>query len=418
MKKIALPLIASMVMADASAQSSVTIFGVVDAAVSRFETSSRFVNSNPFFSPSTGTATTNRHQSQTALTNSGYNNSRIGFRGTEDLGGGYAAGFWLESPVANDDGSTGLSTFSRRSTLSLSGPFGEVRLGRDYTTALWNDTVFDPFATSGSGASLIFNFNASAIYGLTNSSSNPNTVRTSNSIGYFLPPNLNGFYGQAQYAFPEAIRYSPADSIPNTPNSVRTGRYVGARVGYLNGPLDVAFGGGKSTIGDQFYSGVISNVIIANFGASYDFGVFKAMAEISQTQNKASYVNEPVAGVPSNFTARAFLLGVTVPIGPSLVRATYSSVQSKFESPKIFQPQFSNRADPGATKLALGYIYNLSRRTALYATVARTTNKNGLAITGFGNAGFTNSYVNGTWGATGYQAHRATGYDMGIRHTF
>ena len=90
---------------------------------------------------------------KTQLTNSGYNSSRLGFRGTEDLGGGMSASFWLEAGVNNDDG-TGAATstnnqaiaapapavagtqgltFNRRSTVSLAGGWGELRLGRDYT---------------------------------------------------------------------------------------------------------------------------------------------------------------------------------------------------------------------------------------------------------------------------------------------
>jgi predicted porin len=88
-------------------------------------------------------------RSQTALSNSGYNASRLGFRGTEDLGGGLAASFWLEAPITNDDGKDWSASFSRRSTVSLSGGFGEIRLGRDYTATFWNDTVFDPFGTVG-----------------------------------------------------------------------------------------------------------------------------------------------------------------------------------------------------------------------------------------------------------------------------
>jgi predicted porin len=52
---------------------------------------------------------------------------------------------------------TGVASFTRRSTVSLSGGFGEVRLGRDYTPTFWNDTVFDPFGTSGVGGSLVNN---------------------------------------------------------------------------------------------------------------------------------------------------------------------------------------------------------------------------------------------------------------------
>ena len=113
---------------------------------------------------------------KTQLTNSGYNSSRLGFRGTEDLGGGMSASFWLEAGVNNDDGPAppptpttrppvpalasdgrqGL-TFNRRSTVSLAGGWGELRLGRDYTPQFWNLTVFDPFGTNGVGTTQTLN---------------------------------------------------------------------------------------------------------------------------------------------------------------------------------------------------------------------------------------------------------------------
>jgi len=159
----------------ASAQSSVTLFGVVDAAVSAYSKKSQ--------TPLGNSVTT----SQTALTNSGYNSSRLGFRGTEDLGGGLAASFWLESSLGNDDGTAGAGInqfFNRRSTVSLSGAFGEVRLGRDYTPTYWNDTVFDPFTVNGVGTNLISTANKG--FG------NQNYTRANNTAGYFLPPNLGG----------------------------------------------------------------------------------------------------------------------------------------------------------------------------------------------------------------------------------
>ena len=81
--------------------------------------------------------------------------SRVGFRGTEDLGGGLAAGFWLESGITQDSGATALAAFSRRSTVSLSGGFGELRLGRDYVPSYWNESVFDPMGAVGVGENLI-----------------------------------------------------------------------------------------------------------------------------------------------------------------------------------------------------------------------------------------------------------------------
>ena len=107
--------------------------------------------------------------------------------------------------------------------MSLSGGFGEVRLGRDYTPTFWNDTVFDPFGTNGVGTNLIFGLNAASIYGPGNATGNSNYVRASNSVGYFLPPNLGGFYGQLQYAFSEKNKYSPGTATPATANTSRQG---------------------------------------------------------------------------------------------------------------------------------------------------------------------------------------------------
>ena len=141
MKKSLVALAALAVVGAASAQSSVTLFGVVDAT----------------YAYGSGSVS-NKSQ----LTNSGYNSSRLGFRGVEDLGGGLAASFWLEGSLGNDDGSAGTNAgkggsldFNRRSTLSLSGNFGELRLGRDYTPTFNNVSTYDPFGTNGVGTSLV-----------------------------------------------------------------------------------------------------------------------------------------------------------------------------------------------------------------------------------------------------------------------
>ena len=420
MKKSLVALAALAVAGVASAQSSVTLFGVVDASVSHYETSSRYINTNPFFVPVAGVDYGNRKQSQTVLANSGYNSSRLGFRGTEDLGGGLAASFWLEAPISNDDGSSSTSfSFARRSTVSLSGGFGEVRLGRDYNPTFWNDTVFDPFGTNGVGTNLIFGLNAASIYGPGNATGNSNYVRASNSVGYFLPPNLGGFYGQLQYAFHEKVKYDPGLTTPAVANNSRTGRYVGGRFGYANGPLDVAFAYGQSTVGDQFYPGVTSNVKIANLGASYDFGVVKLFGEVSQTKNNTDFETQPVFGSAADFKGNGYLLGVTVPVGAGLIRASYSWVKVKFDNTATSAGFFqTDTPDPKANKFAIGYVHNLSKRTALYATVARTSNKNGMPITVGGAPVFTNTFTPGVVNAAGYQPRNSTGYDFGIRHAF
>ena len=192
---------------------------MVDTSISGYSSSSRdlkpTVLPNSFGVP-TYTNLGSVKVSRRALANSGYNSSRLGFRGTEDLGGGLAASFWLEAPITNDDGATGVASFARRSTVSLSGGFGELRLGRDYTPTFWNDTVFDPFGTNGVGSNLINTangFNAET-YGAKDTGGfggNQNYARASNSK-IPLP------------ATPQQIQTPTSTDCPRKNNAARAGR--------------------------------------------------------------------------------------------------------------------------------------------------------------------------------------------------
>jgi predicted porin len=350
MKKslIALAVLASAGVA--SAQSSVTLFGIVDATLAFGKGSI---------------------SNKTQLTNSGYNSSRLGFRGTEDLGGGMSASFWLEAGVNNDNGSgaatslnnqsTGTSTasagtqgltFNRRSTVSLGGGWGELRLGRDYTPQFWNLTVFDPFGTNGAGTTQTLN----------SSLGGPVTVRASNGIGYFLPGNLGGFYGQLQH-----YRGENANNVAND------GTGTALRLGYANGPVNAALA--YSTT--KYATGDIKST---NLGGQWDFGVAKLMGHISRDR------------VSGSATGKGGLIGALVPVGPGEIRLAYSTYKNDLAG------------TPKTNKWALGYVHNLSKRTAVYATYARLKNSGGAAqaLNGSGNAANQNS----------------TGYDFGIRHSF
>jgi predicted porin len=349
MKKSLIALAVLAASGAAMAQSSVTLFGVVDAT----------------YAYGNGSVA-NRSQ----LTNSGYNSSRLGFRGVEDLGGGMSASFWLEAGLNNDNGSGALTptnnqgattgggglTFNRRSTVSLNGGFGEVRLGRDYTPQFWNLTVFDPFGTNGVGTTQTLN----------SSLGGPTTVRASNSIGYFLPGKLGGFYGQAQYYMGE--------NLSNAANK-KDGNGMALRVGYANGPINVALAVSET----KFLAGDIQSI---NFGGQYDLGVAKIMAHYSQDE------------IDRGAEGTGYLLGALVPMGAGEIRASYST----------YKIDNVVGADPRSNKLALGYVHNLSKRTALYTTVARVTNKNGAA-----------QALNGSVTAAN---RNSTGYDFGIRHSF
>ena len=253
MKKSLVALAVLAAAGAASAQSSVTLFGIVDAGISYTDAKTNLATGG------------SSKQSQYGMTNSGYNSSRLGFRGTEDLGGGLAAGFWLEAPLGNDSGSISNSNFfNRRSTVSLSGGFGEIRLGRDYTPTFWNDTTFDPFGTNGVGTNVINAAKGGANILGTSGVSDIASTRASNSVGYFLPPNLGGFYGQVMYSFDENISN-------NTGFNSQQGRYAGGRIGYANGPLDVAVAYGQTKAVDT--AAAETTVKTFNLGASYDLGV-------------------------------------------------------------------------------------------------------------------------------------------------
>jgi predicted porin len=413
----------------ATAQSSVTLFGVVDVGVSYYSAKSEFYNNTASPAPLLSLALPSVTRSQTALSNSGTSNSRLGFRGTEDLGGGLAAGFWLEAGTTPDNGATGVASFNRRSTVSLLGPFGEIRLGRDFSPTFWNDSVFSPFSTIGVGANVVSTVgtNLQVVRGPGSPvAASDNYLRTSNSIGYFLPPKLGGIYGQVQYALHENVSQS---NLPGSPS--HKGRYFGGRLGYAAGALDMALAYGESTAADAtglnaagLPTGANLNEKIKtiNLGASYDLGFMKVFGEVSQVKDR-SLSTTPVA-VLGSVTLRdsdkykGGLLGVTVPVGPGLIKASYSRVKFDNDLGSLASP-LAPRRDASVNKLAVGYDYNLSKRTALYATVARIRIKDGQnnpavmgAVTGGG------AYLSTGAGTSGLAPRGSTGYDFGIRHAF
>ncbi|MDP4072922.1 porin [Acidovorax sp. A1169] len=348
MKKSLIALAVLAASGAAMAQSSVTLFGVVDAT----------------YAYGNGSVA-NKSQ----LTNSGYNSSRLGFRGVEDLGGGLSASFWLEAGLNNDNGTGGSTTlnnqttaptqgglvFNRRSTVSLNGGFGEVRLGRDYTPQFWNLTVFDPFGTNGVGTTQTLN----------SSLGGPTTIRASNAIGYFLPGNLGGFYGQAQYYMGE--------NLSNVANK-KDGNGLALRAGWANGPINVALAVSQT----KFLN---ADIKAWNLGGQYDFGMAKVMAHYNSDDIK------------NGAEGQGWLIGGLIPVGAGEIRLAYSTYEVDVAGP-----------DPRSNKFALGYVHNLSKRTAVYATAAAVKNKNGAA-----------QALNGSVTAAG---RNSSGYDFGIRHSF
>lgn len=301
----------------------------------------------------------------------GNTSSRFGVRGTEDLGGGLKAGFWLESAVAVDDGTSGATstnnkdsvsgglTWGRRATLQLSGPWGELRLGRDYVPSFGNlTTSMHPFGTNGVGSSGLMFYPVPA--GGTTARTN---VRASNSIGYFLPGDLGGWYGHAMLALGE-----------QGPGATRKdGQLQGIRIGWRNDGVNAAAAVSKTRYATGDYTQ-------SNVGASYKWGPARLMALWGQNK----------VGVTKT---TATMLGTQWDVSPQgELRFAYTQLKARGVA-------------SDATHIAVGYVHDLSKRTALYGNVARIDNKG--AGTRF-NVGLAPTLPGGNSG----------GAEAGVRHSF
>jgi predicted porin len=365
MKKSIISIAALAAAGAVSAQSSVTLYGVVDAAIGSYR--------------ATGAG------SRTQLFAGGGQNSRLGFRGREDLGGGLYAGFELEAGLFNDSGvalgtntnnqpsgavPTGGLVFGRKSFIAVGNKsWGELRLGRDYTPGFWNLFAYDAFRT-GVG-----------LGGITTQGGATTVFRASNSIGYFTPGCsvfvCQGFFGQAMYAMGE-----------NTSGAANSddGRYVGFRVGYGAPKWDVAAAHGvtKNVAADDFTQ--------TNVGGSYDFGPAKVMALWGVHKTGL-----PVAALGNGTKAPFWQLSTWIKAGSGHIPLAYTRVKR------------NDAQDSTASKIAIGYVHNLSKRTAVYGTYARIKNDGTfrLPVNSGAEAGPT-PVLGGT----------SSGFDIGIRHAF
>lgn len=351
MKKSLLALAALSAFAGvASAQSSVTLFGIVDAAYTRLSAGGK---------------------SASGITNSNYNSSRFGVRGVEDLGGGLRASFWLEAQLFNDNGKGESATvdlnFRRRSTVSLIGGFGEIRLGRDYSPTFWNTTIFDAFGTNGVGSSNTPGM-ASAI------GNGFNAVRADNSISYFSPA-MGGLNLQVMKAFGE--------QLSNAANK-KQNDYFGFRLAYAAGPLSAAFAYGKTEGATD-----AADIKYMNWGAQYTFGTITP--QILWAQEKVG-AGQKVA---------ALQLGVLIAMGPGTIRASWGDYDQKSGTAAF------NDAD--WNKLAIGYLHNLSKRTTVYGSYARVSN-DGTQVRTPG--------ANGLSAGAASPGGSGTGWEFGVRHAF
>lgn len=339
----------------ALAQSSVTLFGAVDLGVRHVK---------------------NSKGSLTSM-NSGNNaTSRWGLRGEEDLGGGLKTSFWLESTVAADTGvgGTGATFWDRRATLSLSGNFGELRLGRDYTPLFRAYTSADTFGYVGAaGMGMLYSSSASNVVSRAFGAASTNTsiARTNNAIQYYTPAGLGGFYANAMISGREAGTAAGDFS------------FHGLRVGYSDKSNDVSVYSGKTNLSTSDSDFTLQGVV-----GTTKWNDVKITAGLAQMR----FMNAK----QSNFS-----LGAEWPVGQGAIRAIYHRInQSGLTAANV-----SVDGDD-VNALGLGYVHNLSKRTAVYGTTMFVSNK--------GNAKFV--VPGGASGIAGGSSSR--GYEVGLRHNF
>lgn len=236
--------------ASASAQSSVTLYGIIDAAVVH-KTSQ---------TASGGTGSLDAGQLAT---------SRWGIKGSEDLGGGLKANFNLEGTLANDTGAVGAgfgpnaagsplaqsgnastSMFDRLSWVGLSGDFGAVTAGRNNMLAIDALAGADPMslahAPSNPNVALIA-LNSAGLYGNFGANTGGSGLRQNNSVKYTTPVNKFGLGGSAMYAFGEKAGDGSANTYKGLSGYFSDGKSI-VGLTFAKYQDNVGFSGGGSTL--------------------------------------------------------------------------------------------------------------------------------------------------------------------------
>ncbi|MEI8402636.1 MAG: porin [Alcaligenaceae bacterium] len=365
----------------ASAQSSVTLYGVVDVAV-------RYQNWNLSKGPGSAVDVST---SSIALASGTYNTSRFGIKGVEDLGSGNQAVFVYEANLNAQNG-----------TMSASGAPTDTLFGRQSTVGLRNDAwgQFDmgrqlglsyKFLAPVDNAFLINTgiVNLSAVMGVTG-------VRYSNMLMY-QSPSLSGFKVGGSYSFNTGLATLSQKSSGLAATDTATGsafdtgnnqRAITGAVSYTNGPIYVTATYDKITPASNTIAGAngggVSSWIV---GGAYDAKVVKIGVAYSQVRGGIinGGTNSSVSGDIINPYAaggvvfadgaghNSYNINAVVPVGADgQVMATYQG-----------QAAVGYLADSGfaATMSAfgLGYVHNFTKRTAIYGIYSYTNNYQNIA---------------------------------------
>lgn len=282
------------------------------------------------------------------------NTSFIGFRGTEDLGGGLKASFQLESAFGSDDGS-GPMNFTRHSEVNLAGSFGKLRLGTFNAASYLATADYISMHNHDTGNS------ADQLYAY--------TMRESNKIAY-VTPEFSGFTAEVQHSFHEQVSggRNAWDLGVNYGNGP-----LGIGLGYSNSPTAVM--GTATNEGQQFAARVSYAINALTLGAYYQY---IKLADVLGTDDAKRH---------------AYRLSAMYTLGASELHANVGRADK-------FKVGNNSLAGSAATQWTLGYNYNLSKRTKAYGYYTKVNN------------GAASSYMTGTNNTD------QRSFAVGVRHLF
>lgn len=296
--------------ASVSAQTAPTIYGLLDMSAGRFQ--------------SPGTTSVSRAESGRMSL------SYLGFRGSDDLGGGLRARFGLETYIRVDEGAAGRSAadsfWGRTAYVGLQGAFGTSLLGR-LPTPLWLSTrLFNPFGDSVGFSPSIRQYFGATILGDT---------RWNNSAGFSSPEVDNGLSYNVQFNASEG-------------GAGATGKNVGANLLYTTGPLSATLAWQRVRNAATPLPAGFEHQDTYQFGASYELRAVRLYGQAGSVRTSAA------AGVKTTL----YQLGAVAPIGLGFVMAAYGRAKAESAANPVIRKTFS-----------LGYDYYLSKSTDLYAVL-------------------------------------------------
>ena len=367
----------------AQAQSSVTVYGIMDAGALSINNT-------------VGSSASNNNRT-TGIQSGGLASPRLGFKGVEDLGGGMSAKFVLEAEILTATGqtngvngvggaasSTSGQFFNRASYVALGDKkMGEVMLGLFNTSNYTNIVKFDAIGGTNLGGLVNFS-NAGATTASSGNQGITNTARVNNAIGYISPKfaGLNATFASGN----KAVTVQPTGT--NAANQRTTD--FGLNYGYKKLALAASYTTVAGSVGNMDTVGTTAGYRLLGAYGSYDFGIVKAFG---------SYVAVTGAGTNGS-TNSVYAGGVSAPITPKIaVAASYSSFNAG-----------SAYTNTNSSMVALKATYGLSKRTTLYALSAFSNNQANAA----GQISSTSKF-SGTGATTGLNQ---TGYMLGMNHTF